>query len=335
MTDESYSRRWAQLRSSGEKIDLAVERSILRKTPDDLEARFRVVCELSNRWDRNSRASLGRHVAYLIRHHPDSALTGSTFLHLHERIDPGYAECRDLWLVAVTKRNTSETTLLHAAKFLTLDDRQASVALWKRLLRRCPRVVEYRQQLAHTYALEYRTGTAKSRLWARLALKQYQAAYRLAPDVSTRFGLLNDLADSAFASGEISMAVRYANSLLRAARKQRGKWNYGNAIHGANTVLGKAALAKRDVDRALRHLQASAEHDGSPQLNSFGPSFELAKKLLDKGHVVPVRAYLKACQRFWRMDNGAIDYWLGEIQRAGTSSLDRVATTTMLAMGSP
>ena len=67
----------------------------------------------------------------------------------------------------------------------------------------------------------------------------------------------------------------------------KNDWNYGNAIEDANQVLGRIALSKDEVAEAKKRLLASAGSHGSPQLNSFGPDFRLARELAEKGERVP------------------------------------------------
>lgn len=137
--------------------------------------------------------------------------------------------------------------------------------------------------------------------------------------------MLDDLAKSAFHCGAAVQAAAYATKLLAAARKYRASWNYGNAIHYGNTYLGRLANLAGKFKEASLHLRASLKHKGSPQLNSFGPSMELARELLIAGDVKSVVDYLEGCKAFWKNDYGALDHWLDEIRRTGSSALDIAA----------
>jgi hypothetical protein len=86
-------------------------------------------------------------------------------------------------------------------------------------------------------------------------------------------------------------------------------WNYGNAIHLGHTVLGLLALREGDVNVAIEELRKSGETPGSPQLNTFGPTMQLAKELLKAGHTAPVLGYLKQCRSFWHMGSTWLDLW--------------------------
>ena len=92
-----------------------------------------------------------------------------------------------------------------------------------------------------------------------------------------------------------------AEALLKESVKFKTNWNYGNAIHHANTVLGRVSLVMGDYIKAKQYLQASAKTPGSPQLKNFGPNMTLAKEILiHKGEKQPVVAYIDATLVFWK-----------------------------------
>ena len=76
-------------------------------------------------------------------------------------------------------------------------------------------------------------------------------------------------------------------------------WNYGNLIYDMHTLLGRIALRGGDVAGAKRQLAASGKTPGSPQLNSFGPDFVLARELLQKGEQTAVTEHLDNIAVFW------------------------------------
>lgn len=95
-------------------------------------------------------------------------------------------------------------------------------------------------------------------------------------------------------------------------------WNYGNAIQDSNQVLGRIALSKGDVAEAKKRLLASADSDGSPQLNSFGPNMRLAKELLDKGEKEVVLEYFDLCGKFWTMGAQRLATWSDVVNEGKT-----------------
>jgi TonB family protein len=115
-----------------------------------------------------------------------------------------------------------------------------------------------------------------------------------------RFYALADLAKKSAGAGALDKAASYANELLRLAPKYRGDWNYGNAIHDGNMVLGLVALRQGSIANAKQYLLESGKTTGSPQLDSFGPDFTLARELLQKGERETVLEYLSLCRVFWK-----------------------------------
>ncbi len=114
-----------------------------------------------------------------------------------------------------------------------------------------------------------------------------------------RFYALGNAARNVLRDGKLKEAEALAKELARLAPKYKQDWNYGNAIADANQVLGQIALSEGDVGEAKKHLLASADSKGSPQLNSFGPSFILARALAEKGERETVIAFLDLVARFW------------------------------------
>ncbi len=104
-----------------------------------------------------------------------------------------------------------------------------------------------------------------------------------------------------FLVGPISryFEAKYAVALLESVHGQEKDWNYGNVIHDANLILGRVALKKGNIEKTKHYLLEAGKTPGSPQLNSFGPSFTLAHELLEKGEKITVLEYLDLIGKFW------------------------------------
>ncbi|HOX58371.1 MAG TPA: hypothetical protein P5205_14805 [Candidatus Paceibacterota bacterium] len=79
-------------------------------------------------------------------------------------------------------------------------------------------------------------------------------------------------------------------------------WNYGNVVYDAHSALGRIALQKGDRATARQELRAAGRTPGSPQLNSFGPQFTLARVLLEQAQPADreaVVAFLDDVVQFW------------------------------------
>jgi len=93
-----------------------------------------------------------------------------------------------------------------------------------------------------------------------------------------RFYALGDAARNALKEGKVKEAKALATELARMTPKYR-------------------------VEKAKKHLLASANSKGSPQLNSFGPNFKLAGKLAEKGEYKTVLRFLAQVKMFWANPN--------------------------------
>ena len=120
------------------------------------------------------------------------------------------------------------------------------------------------------------------------------------------------------ARGEADKAKSYAEMLLKQAENFRDDWNYGNAVHVGNLVLGHLALDSNDIDEAKRFLLEAGKTPGSPQLDTFGPNMLLAGDLLEKEEYETVSAYLGLCAAFWKMQDGRLDQWKEQVAKKET-----------------
>ena len=157
-----------------------------------------------------------------------------------------------------------------------------------------------------------RSGDAEA--LAGAAAEHLQRAAGLATGVD-RLQVLAAAALAELAAGRTGEARRLAALELAEADTVAGTWYHGNAVHEAHIVLGLAALAGGEVERAEEHLRRSAEAPPSPQLRSFGPDVSLADALLDLGRVDAVLDYFNACRRFWESGHERLDDWASRLRR--------------------
>lgn len=118
-----------------------------------------------------------------------------------------------------------------------------------------------------------------------------------------QFDKMTDDVAKAYKRGDAEEATALAEKLLAVAPDFAEQWNYGNAIHVANIVLGLVALDRDDLKKAKSRLLEAGKTPGSPQLNTFGPSMKLADRLLKKGESAVVLEYLDECRKFWNQDS--------------------------------
>ena len=101
--------------------------------------------------------------------------------------------------------------------------------------------------------------------------------------------------------------------LLHVAENYKDDWNYSNAIHNANTILGLVEIKRGSIDEACNYLKKSGEVAGSPQLNSCGPSTYLAMELLLADKKEEVVEYLELVKSFWEFGYKQLHTWLNDV----------------------
>jgi hypothetical protein len=134
-----------------------------------------------------------------------------------------------------------------------------------------------------------------------------------------RFYPLTEAASMGFLLGKTNEAGKYAQQVLAMAPRLQESWNYGNAIHDGNLVLGRIAVMQGRIEDAKRFLIEAGKTPGSPQLDSFGPDPGLAKDLLERGERETVLEYFQLCSRFWKDEQ--LEQWSRAVKAGKTPDL--------------
>lgn len=134
-------------------------------------------------------------------------------------------------------------------------------------------------------------------------------------DPAKAFYRMTKTATAAFNAAEYDKARTIAVSLIEEAERWKDNWNYGNAIHAANLVLGRIALARGEIDDAKKFLLAAGRVPGSPQLKSFGPDMVFAREMLKRGETETVLAYFDLVEKFWEKRSAKLDEWRAAIAK--------------------
>src|SRR5215204_2187295 len=102
--------------------------------------------------------------------------------------------------------------------------------------------------LALTSEATARQGSSETEALAKQYLAKYEPQLRATTDTNAKFYLLSEITPAAFAAGELGKAKTYSLDLLKQAASFKQDWNYGNAIHVANLVLGRVALVSGELN---------------------------------------------------------------------------------------
>ncbi len=136
-------------------------------------------------------------------------------------------------------------------------------------------------------------------------------------DAYQKFLILKEAAYASFDLKQYDDAKMYATQMLSLSNGYSTDWNYGNAVHNGNLILGRVALQQNDIEGAKEYLLKAGQTTGSPQLKSFGPNMSLANDLLEKDEKQTVIEYFELCKKFWKMNDGRLDSWIASIKGGG------------------
>jgi hypothetical protein len=78
-----------------------------------------------------------------------------------------------------------------------------------------------------------------------------------------RFCDLDEQISAAYKANEFGKAKDLAKESLELAAVYRCNWNYGNAIHDSNRIMGLISLKRGDVDTAVDYLLKRDQRDRS------------------------------------------------------------------------
>lgn len=273
------------------------------------------------------RGRFTEHAVWFVQNAPASA-----FVHVSLRLGldaEGTSRCLKVW-EAHLSRSRNPAVIANAAEFFAETDPTRADGLFSSAAQAAPD--DPRWLLRHAEFLRRQQLSNPAPAAARRELELRERAHGLTSDLQRRFYQLDNLAENALRAGQPERAALYAEETLRAASTCERDWNYGNAIYAANEILGRIALQQGDVEEAKRRLIAASTSPGSPQLNSFGPGFELASDLAARGHLETVGEFLENVPRFWELGQAPLDKWRADV-RAGRAPDFEKKTDYKLAAG--
>lgn len=297
------------------EIDIKSLETRLLENPSDCEARFRLLGYYSGKQydDKAAAKKLYAITIWLIDNMPDCGVIenwGSTGGEIDQA---AYEELKRHWLTQIESNKNNLRVIGCAAAYFGHEDEDLAETLYQRAITLEPTSSGWSRDLA---LLLGRRGPER----ALDALNAMREALRKEPEQNLQYYMLDDLAELAFNAGNLEEASEAALKSLSLAFTFGKDWNDGNAIHNANSILGRIALKKGDIEAAKKHLVLAGETTGSPQLNSFGPEMTLAEELFAVGEIESVVAYLEACKKFWSSgcERGALDRGIAQIRSGET-----------------
>lgn len=288
----------------------------LNSDDNELESRLKLLGYYFDKQGKDDAAKARRkHVYWLIRNHPKHEAALSPIAFIHPESDPqGSRTVTRLWLDQAEKHGEDATILATAAAMIMHTDNAKAEQFLKKAQTLEPDNAQWSERLGYLYKRDHQKSTGdKRRQLAQQSMAEFERALSQHADPSDTYTLLNGLAAVAYEAGDVEKASLYAEQLLERSKEDKDHWHNGNAVHDANTVLGRIAIQSKNIDEAKSRLLASAQIMGSPQLNSRGPKMILAKELLENGEKDVVVEYLDLCSQFWK--NKQLDEWKAAVAK--------------------
>ena len=289
--------------------------------PDDIDSRTQLLGHyfMGARSARSDRETHAGHVLWLIEHRPEAGILATPFGEIMSSFVPKqYSKAHDLWLKQCESHFQNLVIINNAVCFFKSADRKQAIELLTKAQTLDPENTHWHEALGKLLltVAKLPAGDQQTAIDALSALEKSLVGI----DPMSRFYKLSDVAKAALLAGNPDKARQYANELLQMALEVGRDWNYGNAVHHGNLVLGHVALLDGNMEAAEAYLLKAGQTPGSPQLNSFGPNMQLAKELLELKRTKAVLEYFDLCAKFWNRPELAkwkADVEIGRIPKFG------------------
>jgi tetratricopeptide (TPR) repeat protein len=230
-----------------------------------------------------------------------------------------YEKAKSIWQRNIKNKSKNAAVLANAAQFFIPTDEALAERILVKAAAANPKSPAGFRRLGELYLGQMDEVLGESRpKYAAKALAQFEQALKLIPQGVGRFRLLPDAARAALESGNTKKASTYSNQLLLLSAKYGTDPNFGDAVHKANLVRGRAALRNGDITKAKSCLIAAGNTPGSPTIQSTGPGMALAGELLKKGEKDIVLEYLGLCEDLWEVGRADILAWKKAISEGQT-----------------
>lgn len=284
--------------------------------PSDIASRFTLISYYFGKFsEKEAKERRCTHVLWTIEN-----LSSSDLLHHFPvaRLNP-YEKCyetgKQLWLRSLDSSKGNLVVLRNAVDYFMIPDKLLAEKLLRQGVAAEPQNFKWHADLGQLFKLQVSVerDSVRRREVATKAVEEFELALKLAVDPIQQRNLKMDLGRMAFEAGDVVKAQAIA---AKALDEDAGAWLRSDEVHSANTTLGLIALQNGDVQEAKRRLMLSADVEGSPVLNSFGPSMILAKGLLERGETQAVVEYLAQVGSFWK--DRRITEWVAELRQGRT-----------------
>lgn len=309
-----------------EQLEVSLERD-----PSQIGKRAQLMVFYLSCFTPEANAARVRHLLWLISNSPSHSILSTPIVGISNKPHfETYNQLQRAWLEQVERHLDSVPVLLNAATFFQVDDPGLAESLFLRARELAPDDPLLNIRLGHFKARVARLSPDQAKNSSHEQFQYYSAALSAAADSETKLCALTSLVNVLVEAESFQQAQDFSLQLMSLAEKNIDSWAYGNAIYSANMALATAALRLHsDVDGACSRLILASQTSGSPQLNSFGADYKLARQLLVLGRTADVRTYILNCAKFWRSDRGCSKFWLQQISEGVVPIFDKYDFMTL------
>lgn len=256
------------------------------------------------------------HALWAIEHRPDAEFLDTGCANLDPCRDGiAYQRAKRLWLRHIGASTPGYGVLNNCALFFCESDLWLAEMAARRGQELWTDDENWPELLAQIHLRRMRQCQGASRdLAARKAVEELARARRNSELRGRGFLYLFAFGRAALEIGAFEQAQQCADALAAWAEKGSPQRFPEHFAHEAKTLTGLLALRQGDVAEARDSLRNSAAAFAAQDPKSHGPSFALARELLEAGQTADVLAYLRACAEAWNSEPGQVDEWLKKIQ---------------------
>ena len=300
-------------------IDIKNLEKRLASNTDDLDAHTIVLGYYFAHNTGGTNLEQMRHILWVIQHHPESEVAGSSLCMPPPIIEPVNTNAvKKAWQEQISRHPKCAAVFANAGSYLSiiLDKHATNLLMQAHILE--PQNPKWLALLGENYKFQISTHhlgrqqIIENHQYASKSFDFYDRALRLTKDTRERTTLLSELVPIAFTAERFEVAQKYAVLLLNLAQQHPKQSFYSLANPIGHTILGKLELRNGHIEQANQHLLKSSEVE-KVLSDRLLPDVSLARELLKAGQRKPVIEFLTRCKRFCR--RAELDDWISEIDR--------------------
>jgi hypothetical protein len=305
--------------------DVTQLESGLTKNPNDIEIRKRLISHYRNaKLNLTQKKSLLQHQIWFVVNRPEEELQNVFgWYFYYEANSNEYKLLKKEWLNQLEKQGKNLKVVQNAYKFFANSERELAEKILVDAQKTFPDQYEISIDLFDLFKVKtenteideveknsYLSKAFESGERAILLLKKERSATR----DSKRAELLPQVAEVAIELKNYAKANSYAKELVLEFGDDIDEYEFKEAVHQGNTILGKIALRESNINKAKEYLLISIKAVLQSKKGYLSyPNLSLAKELLEKNEKDVVLEFLKLSEQLVGTDKVSLKKWQNEI----------------------